>query len=228
MKKLLYITLLFLSFQAHSQIQSYYQIQNHSFQLGFLMGGTAHLGASGWGYHANYTYQFSPLFSASAGFGQLHGKTTEGGRSRGSIGGTTTWDNSYQLESTEGYNFVEFNAFYSYANIRDLIDLKVGTGVTLLSNWLNYNKDVDIVRGIIVSGEKARRRDNLGFVNLMLDTDFRLNDQLFVNWKLILRKTIYEQEPFTIVQTFGGTGTATTTSRIDVLGAMVIGLGYRF
>ena len=208
-------------------LQSFSQTEKHSLKLDFLMGGTSHLGASGLGYHAQYDYHFFDRYSASVSFGQLNGKTTSQGRSRGNAG-MTSWDNSYEIHSSEGYNYVEITGLYSYSKRWRIIDLKIGGGVTFLSNWLNYDKDVDIVRGIIVSGEKARQRDNVMMLNVVLDNDFRLTDQLFINWKFIFRKVINDQEPLNIVTTSGGLGRSISTSEIDMLGAMVIGLGYRF
>lgn len=208
-------------------VQSFSQFEKNSLKLGFLTGGTSHLGASGLGYHAQYDYHIFDRYSASISFGQLHGNATRQGRSRGNAGGIS-WDNSYELQSTEGYNYAEITGLYSYTERWRKIDLKVGGGVTFLSNWLNYDKDVDVVQGIVVSGEKSRRRDNVSMVNLVLDNDFKLTDQLFINWKLIFRKAINDQEPLEIVTTYGGTGTGTSTSEVDILGAMVVGLGYRF
>lgn len=208
-------------------IQSFSQSERNSLKLGFLIGGTSYLGASGLGYHAQYNYQLFDQYSASIGFGQLSGKTTSYGRSRGNSG-TTSWDNSYELHSSEGYNYVEVIGLYSYAQRWERVDLKLGGGITFLFNWLNYDKDVDIVRGIVVGGEKTRRRDNVSMVNLVLDNDFKLTDQLFINWKLIFRKVINDQDPLEMVRTYGGTGTVTSTSAVDILGAMSIGLGYRF
>lgn len=221
MKNICLLTFIFLS------LQSFSQTEKHSLKLGLLMGGTAHLGASGLGYQAQYDYQIFDSYSASVSFGQLHGNTTSQGRSKGNSG-TTSWDNSYELHSSEGYNYIELTGLYSYAKRWQKVDLKFGGGVTFLSNWLNYDKDVDIVRGIIVSGEKARRIDNVAMMNLVLDNDFKLTDQLFINWKLIFRKAITDQEPLEIVTTYGGLGSGTSISKVEILGAMVIGLGYRF
>ncbi len=221
MKNICFLIFLFLS------LQSFSQTEKHSLKVGFLTGGTTHLGASGLGYHAQYDYHIFDKYSVSFSFGQLHGKDTRQGRSRGNTG-TISWDNSYELHSTEGYNFVEITGLYSYTERWRMIDLKVGGGITFLSNWLNYDKDVDILRGVIVAGEKARRRDNVSMIHVVLDNDFKLTDQLFINWKFIFRKAINDQEPFEIVTTYGGTGTITSTSEVDILGAMVIGLGYRF
>ena len=221
MKNVCFLIFLFLS------LQSFSQTEKHSLKVGFLTGGTAHLGASGMGYHAQYDYHIFEKYSASISFGQLYGKSKQQGSSRGTAGGIS-WDNSYELHSTEGYNYAEITGLYSYTQRWRKVDFKVGGGVTFLSNWLNYDKDVDIVQGIVVSGEKARRRDNVSMINVVLDNDFKLNDQLFINWRLIFRKAINDQEPLEIVTTYGGFGSGTSTSEIDILGAMVIGLGYRF
>lgn len=221
MKNIYFLIFLFFS------LQSFSQTEKHSLKVGFLIGGTAHLGASDFGYHAQYDYHIFDRYSASLSFGQLHGKATRQGRSQGNAG-NVSWDNSYELQSTEGYNFVEITGLYSYTGRWRRVDMKVGGGITFLSNWLNYDKDVDIVQGIVVSGEKTRRRDNLSMINVVFDNDFKLNDQLFINWKLTFRKAINDQDPLEIVTTYGGTGTGISTSEIDVLGAMVIGLGYRF
>jgi len=221
MKNISILIFLFLS------VQSFGQTKKHSIKTGIQIGGTSHLGVSGLGYHVQYDYDFSDRFSAGIGFGQLHGEATQGGTSSGNAGGVI-WNNSYETHSTEGYNYIELNGLYSYSNRFDFMDLKIGGGVTLLSNWLNYNKDLTIFRGEIISAEETRRIDNVAMVNIVLDNNFKLTDQLFINWKFIFRKTINDQEPLVIETFHDGFGRGSSTSEVNILGAVVIGLGYRF
>lgn len=221
MKNISLIIFLFLS------IQSFGQIDKHSINIGFHAGGTSHLGASGLGYHVQYNYDLSDRLSGGIGFGQLHGSANQGGRSRGTSGGVS-WDNSYETSSSEGHNYIEIVGLYNYTPRFEFMDLKIGGGITFLSNWLNYNKDLTILRGEIISAEETRKRDNVAMVNLVLDNNFNLTDRLFVNCKFIFRKAINEQERLEITTFFNGSGTITSTSQIDILGAMVIGVGYRF
>ena len=221
MKNISIVILLFLSFQ------SFGQIKKHSIKTGIQIGGTSHLGASGLGYHVQYDYNISDRFSAGIGFGQLHGKTTRRGTSSGSAGGVL-WNNTYEIHSTEGYNYVEINGLYAYSKRWDFMELKFGGGITFLSNWLNYNKNLTILRGEIISSEETRRLDNVAMLNVVLDNNFKLTDQLFVNCKFIFRKAINDQEPLVIETFYGGFGRDISTSEVDMLGAIVIGLGYRF
>ncbi|MFK7771364.1 MAG: hypothetical protein AB8F94_04460 [Saprospiraceae bacterium] len=221
MKNISIVIFLFLS------IQSFGQITKHSIKTGFQIGGTSHLGASGLGYHVQYDYEISDRFSAGIGFGQLHGKVTQRGASAG-ISGGVTWNTTYEIHSTEGYNYVEINGLYAYSKRWNFMELKFGGGVTFLSNWINYNKDVTILRGEIISSEETRRLDNVAMLNVVLDNNFNLTDRLFINGKFIFRKVINDQKPLLIETFYEGTGRGGSTSEVDMLGAVVIGLGYRF
>ncbi|MFK8006026.1 MAG: hypothetical protein AB8H03_06630 [Saprospiraceae bacterium] len=221
MKNISIVIFLFLS------IQSFGQINKHSLKTGIQLGGTSHLGAPGLGYHVQYDYDFSDRYSGGIGFGQLYGEATQRGNSRGNAGGVS-WNNSYEIHSSEGHNYIEINGLYTYFNRLDFMELKFGGGVTFLSNWLNYNKDVTILRGEIISAEETRQRDNVAMLNVVLDNNFKLTDRLFVNCQFIFRKVINDQEPLVITTFYEGSGRGASTSEVDILGAMIIGLGYRF
>jgi len=221
MKKIILFFFLLLSFQSFSQEKK------HTLKVGFQMGNTAHLGASAYGYHVAYDYVLFDRYSVSIGYGQLHGDDTQTGSSKGTIGGVA-WDNSYELYSSEGYNYIELNALYAYVNNWNFLNLKLGGGITFLSNGYNYNKNVEIARGIVVNKDETRHVENLSMINFVLDNDFKLTDDFFINWKLIVRRPINEQKPLDTTTTFGGGVFSGSTSQIDFLGAMVIGVGYRF
>lgn len=221
MKNISILIFLFLS------IQSFGQIKKHSIKTGIQLGGTTHLGAPGTGYHVKYEYNFSDKYSLGISFGQLHGKSIQRGRSRGTAG-SFTWDNSYEIYSTEGYNYIEMNGMYTYFDRFEFMKLKFGGGITFLSNWLNYNKDLTLFRGEIISAEETRHRDDVAMLNVVLDNNFILTDQLFINCQFIFRKVINDQEPLVIETFYAGSGRGASTSVVDVLGAVVVGLGYRF
>lgn len=221
MKNICLFFFLFISFQLLAQEN------NNSFKLGIQMGNTSHIGASGLGYHAQYDRAVADRFSVGIGFGQLYGSVTRQGTSSGTAGGVY-WSETYEIYSSEGANYAEINGLYSYSKWRNFIDLKIGGGVTFLSNWLNYDKDVTILRGVIISAEETRHRDDAVMLNVVLDNDFKLNDRLFINWKFIFRKVINDQESLEIKTFYGGSGRGTSRSEVDSLIAMVIGLGYRF
>ena len=221
MKNISLVIFLFLS------LQSFGQTEKHSLKTGIQLGGTSHLGASGLGCHVQYDYEFFNRFSGGIGFGQLHGISTQQGTSSGTSGGVS-WNNSYEINSSEGHNYIELIGLYNYTPRLDFMDLKIGGGVTFLSNWLNYNKDLTIFRGEIISAEETRQRDNVAMLNVVLDNNFNLTDRLFINCQFIFRKVINDQEPLVIETFYNGTGRGASTSEVDILGAMVIGLGYCF
>ena len=105
-------------------IPSFAQVKNNSIKVGYQIGSSVHLGASAQGYHAEYDYSFFDKFSAGVGFGQYYGSATHGGNSKGTSGGVS-WDNSYEILSSEGSNYIETNLNYSYFRKLDFIDLKI-------------------------------------------------------------------------------------------------------
>lgn len=226
-----YILLIFISLVFYSTNA---QSGNNKIKFGTQGALTPHLYTSARGYHGEYEYSLDDRYSLTIGLGQVVGKDQSRHGLTGSRNGVP-FDNSFFVESREGVNYIDFNILYRLFKRFERNQLKLGTGITLESIWVEYHKNINVVAGVITNSELDRHVVNLATANLVIENDFFLTSEIFLNAKIVFRIPNPNGEYPTIEEYIGfrnatgsGGGSSTSTSGVQPITSVIFGIGYRF
>lgn len=210
------------------------QSGNNKIKFGTQGALTPHLYTSARGYHGEYEYTLNDKYSLTLGMGQVVGKERSKHGLTGSINGVP-FDNTFYVESREGVNYIDFNILYRLFRRFKRNQLKIGTGITIESIWVEYYKNINVVAGVILDSELDRHVVNLATANIVIENDFFLTSEIFLNAKIAFRipnpnfeyPTIEEYISFRNAIGSGG-GSSTSTSGVQPITSVIFGIGYRF